>query len=149
VVDRSKNFVSVDGDSWLFSDLAQSVRLNQWAWSRVGPVWLSAGTHSIGLRREPDPDVFMQMFVDSLVLTTDLQFDPATGSPWDTVVDSGIISSDATSFAVDGAAILEGEYRWRVQVFDGDLLVSADGSTGLWSEPKGFEVVPAGTVTTR
>jgi hypothetical protein len=148
VVDRSKNFVSVDGHSWLFSDLAQSVPLNQWAWSRIGPVWLSGGTHSIGLRREPDPDVFMQMFVDSLVLTTDLQFDPATGSPWDTVVDSGIISSDATSFAVDGAAILEGEYRWRVQVFDGDLLVSADGSTGLWSEPKGFEVVPAGTVTT-
>jgi hypothetical protein len=80
----------------------------------------------------------MQMFVDSVVLTTNPQFDPATGSSWETVVESGITSSDATSFAVDGAAIVEGDYRWRVQVFDGDLLVSADGSVGVWSDAKEF-----------
>jgi 4-amino-4-deoxy-L-arabinose transferase-like glycosyltransferase len=140
VVDRSRNFVSVDGQSWLFSDPAQSVPLNQWAWSRVGPVWLSAGSHSIGLAREPDRDVFEHMFVDSLILTSDPQVNPEETSLWETVVDTGLVPSQSTSFAVAPDVVVPGEYQWRVQVFDGDRLVSADGSLGIWSDAREFSV---------
>jgi hypothetical protein len=139
--DQSQNYLTVDGQSWLYSERQSSDFLNRWVWDRVGPVRLKAGEHTVSLSRKLDPKVVMGMFVDSVVLTTDPRFDPATESPWETVVDSGIISSDATSFAVDGAAILEGDYRWRVQVFDGDLLISADGSLGVWSDSREFRAL--------
>jgi hypothetical protein len=141
VPDGSQNHVMVDGHSWLYSENQGPGFLNRWVWDKVGPTSLLAGEHTLALSRQPDPGGSMQMFVDSFVLTTDPGFDPATDSPWEPVVDTSIVVSDTVSFTVDGAALVEGEYRWRVQVFDGDLLVAADGSVGVWSDAREFRVV--------
>jgi 4-amino-4-deoxy-L-arabinose transferase-like glycosyltransferase len=147
VPDRSQNYVMVDGHSWLYSERQGPDSLNRWVWDKVGPTSLLAGEHTVALSRQPDPGGSMQMFVDSLVLTTDPGFDPAADSAWQPVVDTGIVPSDTASFTVDGAALAEGEYRWRVQVFDGDLLVAADGSVGMWSDAREFRVVTGSTAT--
>jgi hypothetical protein len=145
VPDASRNYVAVDGHSWLYSQRQDPGFLNRWVWDRVGPTNLLPGEHTVALTRQPDPGGSMQMFVDSLVLTTDPGFDPVADSPWEPVIDTGIVLSDAGSLTVNGAALAEGEYRWRVQVFDGDLLVAADGSVGMWSDDRDFRVAADST----
>jgi hypothetical protein len=137
----------VDGHSGLFSERQGPGFLNRWVWDKVGPASLPAGEHTVAFSRQPDPGGSMQMFVDSVVLTTDPRFDPEADSAWQPVVDTSIVPSDTGSFAVDSSLIVEGQYRWRVQVFDGDLLVAADGSVGMWSEAREFRVVTGSAAT--
>jgi hypothetical protein len=147
VPDGSRNYVAVDGDSWLYSERQGPGFLNRWVWDKVGPTSLLVGEHTVAFSRQPDPGGSMQMFVDSVVLTTDPMFDPAADSAWEPVADTSVVPSDAASFTVDGSLIVEGAYRWRVQVFDGDLLVAADGSVGVWSDAREFRVATGSTAS--
>lgn len=81
VVDTSPGIITLNGQSYPFSDIEQE-QVNQWLWERVGPFEAPLGLNTGEISRpyNDEPLGFMAVFVDTVVATTDSNFKPENDS---------------------------------------------------------------------
>jgi 4-amino-4-deoxy-L-arabinose transferase-like glycosyltransferase len=117
--------------------------LNVWQWQSLADLSLEPGTRSIRLSRPFDLSTgpFIALFVDAIVLSSDLDFDPRRDDRRLPVLQlrgsDGIHSQGAFEVHFE-----PGRYRCQVGVSDGEKLVDETGAIGITSDPIDFEVKP-------
>ena len=139
VVNDQNNFIQVNGRKMQFA--GNNNELNDWVWEDLGVIDLPEGPLPIILSRTYGSDEEYSVFIDTLVLTTNLADHPDTIKNWENVLSTGEITSPAKSYEL-GNVLSPGEYRWEVRIFDGNKLVDATGARGLLTDSSTFIVKP-------
>ncbi len=133
-----RNFLEVNGRSVEFAE--NGGVLNEWAWKDAGVFDLPAGTIPLALTRAYGTDDEYSIFVDSIVITSNLNFQPVTeDSEWQAIQNSGEINSTVTEYTLP-STLPPGEYRWEVRIFDAGRLVDYNGERGIKSRQGYFTV---------
>lgn len=114
--------------------------LNAWRWQAVADLPLEAGRLPIQLTRPFQGSIlqFIALFVDTVVLSPDLSFDPARDERWQFA-----FTQETPALAASGrfeAPFEPGRYRCEITVSDGGRLVDGTGHPGITSDPMEFEV---------
>lgn len=135
--------IEIAGQSYEFAK-AQLDTLNMWVWERVATLSLDAAPLPIRVTRPFDlsQSRHIALFVDTILLSADADFDPNRDEHWSTVLDmSGPqnVLREQGEFEIN---LEVGHYRCQVSVSDGDRLIDSDGMSGITSEPFYFEVMP-------
>lgn len=132
------NFISVNGQKVEFAENGGT--LNEWIWKDIGTFDLKAGPLPLALTRTYGQDDQYSVFIDSIVLTSNPTYQPSNeDSEWQSVQSTGEINSSVSEYTVP-EALLPGEYRWQVRVFDGNHLVDYNGERGIESETSHFTI---------
>jgi 4-amino-4-deoxy-L-arabinose transferase-like glycosyltransferase len=129
---RAEELVYVEGGS-----------LDRWTWQQVGRFYLGVGTHTVRMARPiqgPIPGT-RPLFVDELVLSADLAFDPSADNEWAFSFES---RDDVPAYVSSGAFRLDdlspGSYCCWVALFDGSRLVDWNGQVGVRSNGLDFTI---------
>jgi hypothetical protein len=76
--DETSTYLSINNIPYPIANVDEA-GLNVWKWERVGPVKFDGyGDLSINRKYSGDPQYFMAIFIDSLMVTTDAEFSPET-----------------------------------------------------------------------
>lgn len=152
VLTDAQAFFYVDGRQSPFGT-AGPEELDTWVWQALGPFNLTQGEHTLGVEKSYGQDPHYGLFLDSVVISSDENFDPDNNGPWQMVFDSHETESPESNFMLDAATkdcavctsdgLRPGRYRWRVQVFDGERLVDALGDRGVWSGYVELQIDPS------
>jgi 4-amino-4-deoxy-L-arabinose transferase-like glycosyltransferase len=129
------NFITVNGIKTEFA--SNSTTLNAWVWDDIGTYTLSKGSLPIQLTRTYGNDDEYSVFIDSILVTSDLLDPPDHISIWQNVLDSGMIPSASSEYSLP-QALSPGEYRWKVRLFNGDRLIDSTGTQGVASQLASF-----------
>jgi 4-amino-4-deoxy-L-arabinose transferase-like glycosyltransferase len=121
-----------------------SDQTNGWDWQSLGWYELPAGKQRVAITREYDANSPWQIFIDTLLLSRQAGFDPDTVREWESVLDTSTVSSARNQFRYE-LPLADGDYRWRVEVFDGDRIIGWDGKPGYTSPNSLFSVNHAAT----
>jgi hypothetical protein len=105
----------------------------------VGTANLDAGPAKLALSRQYGSEGWKPVLLDAIFLSADTSFDPNDALLWTPVYDTGELDSPDTEYVIE-SGLGPGEYRWRVQLLDGERLVSASGEVGVWSAWSEFRV---------
>ena len=133
VVDRSPAYLSVGNEDHRIADI-EIDDTDLWRWEKFGPINVD-GEKEFFIRRpyKEDPETFMAIFIDSLVITTDAYFSPEDDlweevSPqrysFDKPADHGLLTLD----------IPAGHYQCFASVETDLPIVEEDGGTTLYSD---------------
>ncbi len=134
--------LSVDGQTHTLA-YAPGDPLSEWAWVQVASLPLGAGTHTVRMARpiqEWTPGT-LALFVDALILSNDLAFDPEEDSEWlpfFELHEEVLPYVSSGTFRYDGVA--PGNYRCWVTLLDGERLVDLNGEVGARSNVVEFTV---------
>jgi hypothetical protein len=127
-VNRTPTYLTINNISYPIGDIDEA-DLNAWKWERIGPVKFDGDSElSISRKYTEDPQYFMAIFIDSLIVTTDAEFSPETDL-WKPVP-SKILSFKQPQSS--GTALLDfpsGSYRCKVSVENEHPVVDALGRT--------------------
>jgi 4-amino-4-deoxy-L-arabinose transferase-like glycosyltransferase len=115
--------------------------LNQWAWKDLGVYSLPAGETPVSLTRSYGKDEQFSVFIDTVVLSPNTSFNPEKDSEWETVVNTGEFLSKEAHYTISNG-LPPGYYRWKIRIFDGNLIVDALGERGIESSYAGFDLKP-------
>ena len=126
--DQTPTYLTVNNIAYPIADVNEA-DLNVWKWERVGPVKFDgAGELSINRKYTDDPQYFMAIFIDSLIITQDANFSPATDL-WKPMPPKIFSFKQPQS---SGAALLDfpaGSYRCKVNVENKLPIVDTLGRT--------------------
>ncbi len=79
---ESSAYLNIDNNQFQFADINEK-ELKSWIWERIGPVDIDIDSQiSISHIHKDDPQSFMAIFMDSLVITPDIEFSPEANI-WD------------------------------------------------------------------
>ncbi len=134
-----KNYFNLRDQSIEFAETGSP--LDQWVWRDLGVFDLKSGQTPLGLSRTYGQDEQYSVFIDSVFLTPDLDFDPEFDSIWETVFQTDEVQSNATDYLLP-QVLPSGYYRWKVRIFDQDKVVNAQGERGLESSFAEFNLTP-------
>ncbi len=134
-----QNFITINGQAFFFS--GNDVPLDTWFWESVGTFALPTGEVSLGLGRLYGQDEMFSVFIDSILVTSDIDRTPEETAVWQTVYASEERFSSQTQFTLN-LPLPPGEYRWSVRVFDGDQLVDSAGERGIAMPYAEFTILP-------
>ncbi|MFZ5820908.1 MAG: glycosyltransferase family 39 protein [Chloroflexota bacterium] len=132
-----RNYLSAAGQAIEFAE--NGVPRNEWTWKDVGVFHLPAGPTPISLSRVYGIDGQYSIFIDTIVITSDPEFQPARDQGWQAAFTSGEVASNASQYSLP-SALAPGEYRWTVRIFDGNRLVDSSGERGIQSPAASFLV---------
>jgi hypothetical protein len=138
-INDQQNFITVNGKAIDFA--GDDNPLDQWNWESVGTFNLPAGTLTLGLGRVYGQDEMFSVFIDSLLITPDLENLPEESSVWQTIYAGEEVVSTLSKYMV-GGSLSPGFYRWSVRVFDGDRLVDSLGVRGNPTPYTYFTILP-------
>jgi hypothetical protein len=139
LVNDQDNFLTVGQTPYEFAKNTNP--LNQWVWEDLGQVSLNAGPLPLTLSRTYGKDPEYSVFIDALVISSDLSFSPVQDSPWQTILDSGEIQSPVPAFTPT-QLFTPGAYRWKIRVYEGNQVVDSSGSIGIDSAYADFSIKP-------
>lgn len=143
VVDTSPAFITLNGQSYPFSDI-ELEQVNQWLWEQVGPFDAPPGINTAEINRpyNDDPLGFMAVFIDTVVATTDPTFKPENDSFSDLPLKTYTYPDETAS----GNLVMElepGRYRCSLQAFSQDIpLVDPLGNPTVQSNIIEFDIDP-------
>ena len=126
-----RNYISINGEAVEFSK--NNLLLMQWIWEDVGVFDLKTGSLPISLFLIYEDDEMFSMFIDSIVLTTDLTYNPEKDDIWESVVDTGEMQVLNNNKYTLEERLPSGHYRWQVRCFDEAWLVDEYGERGIVS----------------
>lgn len=130
------NFISINGQTNEFAETGSPIE--EWTWKSIGTYELGSGELPLSLSRTYGADEQYSVFIDSVVVTSDLSFTPdLEDSLWEQAYYSGEIGTKESQFRMD-ESMTPGEYRWKVRIFDGDSLIDSSGSRGIESDKAQF-----------
>lgn len=133
------NFIKIGDKTLEFAETGSL--LDQWVWKDLGVMNLQKGQLPLALTRLYGQDEQYSVFIDSLVISSDLGFDPRTESVWEPALHTPEIPISDNQYS-PAEALVPGEYRWRVRIFDGDRIVDSTGMRGVESQPEVFWIIP-------
>lgn len=122
------NFIIINGENFPFA--GETTPLSRWIWEPIGTFNLQAGSTSLSLNRVYGQDEQYSVFIDAILVTSDLTASPEESQVWETVYNESELSSPASRITLD-RAFGSGEYRWSVRVFDGNKLIDSQGELGI------------------
>ncbi len=133
------NFISLNGEPKT-EFAANGGELEKWIWKPIGIYDLQSGAVPITLSRAYGVDEQYSIFMDAIVLSSDMNFTPdREDSIWQNIVSSGEINSSASQYDLN-EILPRGDYRWWVRIFDGDQLIDANGARGIESDKAQFTI---------
>jgi len=135
-----QNYLVINGKSYPFA--GESNALDTWVWEQVGTFDLPAGPVTLAMSRTYGQDEQYSVFIDSILLTTNLVQTPGADSIWKMVAEAEVSGGGGRFNLVEGLA--PGQYRWSVRVFDGNKLIDSWGEPGISMAPVEFTVLPIG-----
>jgi hypothetical protein len=136
--DETHRYISLNGSPPEELSRPGEVPLEAWVWQAFGPFSLPAGESELRLSRTGSGPA---LFIDSLYLSSDLGFDPNSGSLWLTVLETTVAARPGEDHTYRPAVPLPpSEYRWYVTSLAPGVV---DGLGGpLTSEPVEFQIGP-------
>jgi hypothetical protein len=143
VVDTSPAQITLNGLTYSFSNI-NGEKINQWVWERVGPFDAPVGLNTASLHRpyNDNPMSFMALFIDTLAVTTDINFVPTADHYTALPVQTYTFPNEIKK----GSIILQmepGSFRCVLQAFSNkERIVDAFGKTPVASNPIEFIVQP-------
>ncbi|MCK6568305.1 MAG: hypothetical protein DCC59_11145 [Chloroflexi bacterium] len=143
VVDHSPMEFSINGETRIFANTDIN-GLDQWRWERVGPFAVPAGEFNASINRDFNDDApeFMAIFIDSIVLTQDPDFEP-TDEPYEPLAAISQSFADGRSKGVIANRFEPGTYRCHVEASSRNLpLVDAFGASPVKSVIIEFAIAP-------
>ena len=138
-VNDQHNFITINGKKMGFA--GDSNTLNEWVWEDLGTYYLSAGLLPLTLSRTYGKDEQYSVFIDGLLITSDLINPPDQVKVWNSIVDSGEVPSSTSKYTLP-ELLAPGDYRWKVHIYDGTFLVDFTGSRGLETPMSTFTITP-------
>ena len=138
-VNDQHNFITIDGRKVEFA--GDNNTLDAWAWDDLGTYSLSQGQLPMTISRTYGSDEEYSVFIDALLITSDLVDPPDQVKIWERVAYSGEIASTASEYTLP-EILAPGDYRWQVKIFNGDSLVDALGVRGLETPVTSFTISP-------
>jgi hypothetical protein len=134
-----QNLLSLAGQTLHFAE--NGGPLNEWVWQDLGVFDLQSGEFKAAISRTYPPDEHYSVFMDTLVITSDLNSPPEGQAIWQPVIDTGEVTTGESRYVIPGE-LLPGEYRWSVRFFDGARLVDPTGQRGVESVKSTFTILP-------
>jgi 4-amino-4-deoxy-L-arabinose transferase-like glycosyltransferase len=131
------NFISMNGQTIEFAKNGNT--LDAWVWEDLGTFTLNRGSVPISLSRTYGQDEEYSVFIDSMLITSDLQQSPSELKDWINVFDSGEITSPTNQYQL-AQTLPAGVYRWSVHIYDGDRLIDATGARGIQTPYSTFTI---------
>ena len=122
------NYISINGILVPFAGDQNS--LNEWVWENLGTYSISKGSLSLILSRTYGKDEEYSVFIDVLLITTHAITQPDRITIWESARNPVEVPSHSQEYLIP-EGLPEGEYRWRVRIFDGDSLIDSKGARGL------------------
>ena len=138
-VNDQHNFISIDGKMLDFANERNT--LNAWVWEDLGIYDLSQGQLPMTLSRMYGNDEEYSVFIDALLITTDMVNLPDQVTVWESVVNTGEVASSTSNYIIP-EKLLAGDYRWKVRVFDRNTLIDSNGVRGLETPLTTFKISP-------
>jgi len=138
-VNDQHNFITINGKKMGFA--GDSNTLNEWVWEDLGTYDLSAGLLPLTLSRTYGKDEQYSVFIDGLLITSDLTNPPNQVKVWNSIVDSGEVPSSTSKYTLP-ELLAPGDYRWKVHIYDGTFLVDFTGARGLETPMSTFTITP-------
>ncbi|MBL8103086.1 MAG: glycosyltransferase family 39 protein [Anaerolineales bacterium] len=141
-VDNYPAQITIFNQTFIFG-AADEHKLNQWNWERLGPFIIPSGLNEMHLDRPylDDPNQFMAIFVDAIILTADPNFTPAKDRELE--MQTHIFNFLREQEEGDLTLSLEpGSYRCYAKAFSKQPLVDAFGHTPLTSDIINFTIAP-------
>jgi hypothetical protein len=132
-------FITIEGNKVEFA--GDSNTLNAWVWNDLGTYALSQGQLPITLSRTYGTDEEYSVFVDVLLITSDIVNQPDQIKVWQTVANTGEISSLTSEYTFP-EILPPGDYRWKVRIFDDNSLIDSSGTRGLETPFAVFTITP-------
>jgi len=129
------NYLSLAGQTVEFAQNGSPE--NAWAWSDLGTFNLPAGPSPVNLSRAYGIDDQYAVFIDAVVISRNLDFNPEQDDIWQTALITEEIPSSVPEYTLPGL-LPPGEYRWSVRIFDGDRMVDSSGLRGVQSPTSTF-----------
>lgn len=142
-VDTSPGKITLNDRTYGFANVSFE-EVNQWIWERVGPFKPAKGTRYFSLSRpyNDDPQQFMALFVDTVIVTPDDNFDPEV----DNFIPLPAVSFSYPAGVKQGSISLHftpGVYRCLVEAVNThSLLVDAFGAAPVKSNAIEFIIEP-------
>jgi len=138
-INDQQNYISINGTLVPFS--GDQNPLNEWVWENLGTYSISKGPLSLILSRTYGKDEEYSVFIDALLITSHAITQPDRINIWESARNTieGLSTSQEYSI-LEG--LPEGEYRWRVRIFNGDSLIDSKGARGLEMPFATFTVRP-------
>ena len=136
-VNDQHNFISINGKQVPFS--SDENPLDEWVWDDLGIYSLSKGPLPLILSRTYGKDEEYSVFIDSLLITADTIAQPDKINIWEIAMNIGEVTS-ASNAHIFTDDLPEGEYRWKVRIFEQDSLVDANGVRGLETSFASFKI---------
>jgi hypothetical protein len=139
--DNFPGVLQLDDQSFEFARLEAGQ--NIWSWQALGNVTLSAGQHTLSLSRpfNQSQATYIALFVDTIALSTNPDYDPSRDDRWDEVLQQTRSLPDLARRGAFPITLDPGTYRCDVTASDGDRLISPDGSIGIMATVT-FKVMP-------
>ncbi len=132
------NFININGQKNEFAEVGSPIE--EWIWKSIGTYQLDSGELPLSISRTYGVDEQYSVFIDSVVVTSDLSFTPGLeDSLWQQVYSSGEIGTNNSQFKLN-ESMPPGEYRWKVRIFDGDRLINSSGARGIESDKAQFTI---------
>jgi hypothetical protein len=137
--DNSPAYLSLGNQSFAFADSAPE-HLNQWVWQRLGPYTLSDSLDWTLTRPYNESSTkFMALFVDTLVFTSDPNYDPRTSQSY-TNIPVQIFSASGQTQGTIHPVLEPGHYACVVKAVSPQPLVDSLGQTPVTSNKIEFDV---------
>ncbi len=133
------NFISLDGTLVPFS--GDQNPLNEWVWENLGTYSISKGPLPLILSRTYGIDEEYSVFIDALLITSDSTTQPEQIDIWESARNLVEVPSSSHEYSIN-EGLPQGDYRWRVRIFDGDSLVDSRGVRGLEMPFASFTISP-------
>jgi len=138
-VNDQHNFIKIDGKKMEFA--RDSNTLDAWVWEDLGTYNLSQGQLPMTLSRTYGNDEEYSVFVDVLLITSDLVNSPDQVKVWESAVNTGEVPSTASEYTLP-EILPPGDYRWKVRIYDGTFLIESSGARGLETPTTTFTITP-------
>jgi hypothetical protein len=138
-VNDQHNFITINGKVLEFA--LDSNPLNEWVWEDLGIYNQSKGPLPMILSRTYGTDEQYSVFIDSILITSDLMDQPDQVKIWESLVKTSEILTSANEYTLS-EILAPGDYRWKVRIYNAGFLVDSNGARGVDSPSSTFTVVP-------
>jgi hypothetical protein len=138
-VNDQHNFITIDGKKMEFA--GDNNTLNEWVWEDLGKYNVSQGQLSMTLSRIYGKDEEFSVFVDALLITSDMVNPPDQVKVWEGVTNTQEVLSSASVYSLPDI-LPSGDYRWKVRIFNDNFLVDSSGARGVETLISTFTITP-------
>jgi 4-amino-4-deoxy-L-arabinose transferase-like glycosyltransferase len=140
-INDQTNFITLNNGEPLEIATAGQESFGHWIWEKVETLPLAENEPlTISLTRTYGQDAQYSVFIDTIVITSEPDFDPLQQDEWDNYFNSGVLSNLPGEVTLPG--LTSGNYRWKIIFYKNKELVDWQGNIGFSSDFTKFTIQP-------